>query len=148
MGIFTWTDCQDRRKKIQYGGRAYVSCPDGSVIFEPSYYGYFGGHDIYELAVDFNRGGLDEIFKRMRKEREFPATTARWNRWQSRRWKATRSEKKCHCGISCSVNWKRELGMLIACEDRDNRSLPFPIKVSRTEPEKPYRMLKPSFCTQ
>lgn len=71
MGFFTWKFANRKferlssgeiaaRCKLPYGGRGYVLCPDGSVIREDNYdgYGRFGGFDVYELVVDWNRGDL------------------------------------------------------------------------------------------
>ena len=61
MGQFSWKYADTKNRiALKILGSAYVPCPDGSVIYESCYQGYgvFGGHDIYELAADWNRSSL------------------------------------------------------------------------------------------
>lgn len=55
MGQFSWKYAdQKNRSALKLYGKAYVPCPDGSVIYEGSYrcYGMFGVYDIYELVAE------------------------------------------------------------------------------------------------
>lgn len=166
MGYFTWRDCQDRRKKVPYDHPAYVICPDDTVIKESSYngYGMFGGHDIYELVVDWNRPYLKEIYDRLETEfnrkvflkkidggfffgselREVAIAAMESDE------KAIQIMKKKESSFPEYLHneWKRNIGIAIACEDEDNESLPFPIKISATPPKKTYAELKPSWSDQ
>ena len=40
MGYFTWFLSEDRRKKLNYGGKGYIALPDGTFIEESHYFGY------------------------------------------------------------------------------------------------------------
>ena len=55
--------------KLGYGCRAVVVCPDDTHIIEPYYdgYGRFGGYDIFELVVEWNKDHLEEIFQQLEK---------------------------------------------------------------------------------
>ena len=78
MGYFTWTDARCKKPRLKKDGYEYyasdkigydcwckVICPDNTEIIEPSYYGYgiFGGKDVYDLVVDWNKDRLAEIFR-------------------------------------------------------------------------------------
>lgn len=157
MGYFTWKDCQNRRKSIGYS-KAVVICPDNSMILEDAYggFGIFGGKDIYELVVDWNRPYLKEIFDRkktegkdIRSEVWYEIAVAAMKSDQDAREIVLAYRDRLPEYISQSEKeWKRELGILIGCEDEDNEALPFPIKISATVPRKPYDQLQASWSCQ
>lgn len=144
MGVFTrrFAD-KENQQKLEYGQRGYLACPDGSFIEEPHYggYGMFQSHDIYEDVVDWNRAYLDEIFTRI--EDEAKATGKRhfgqglgglaraYQAGDMARVKELCEEitKRNDLPYSYERDWKRDIGITIACDDEDNRRLPFPIKV-------------------
>lgn len=70
MGVFTWTFANRNNAKLSYEGKGFVACPDGTFIEELSYKGngIFGGRDIFELLVDWNRMYLKEVFDTLEKE--------------------------------------------------------------------------------
>ena len=58
MGCFSWMYADlDNKKPLGEGMRAYIPCPDGTVIYEPGYelHGEFGGEDVYGLVASWNR---------------------------------------------------------------------------------------------
>ena len=73
MGVFSWNDCtvkgRGKRKTIMLGtGPVYVLIPKefgGGHIIEHYYDGYgdFGGHDIYDLVADWNKGLYHDFSK-------------------------------------------------------------------------------------
>ena len=170
MGVFTWTDATvknprankwgEYRKKDVIGYDCYckVVCPDNSIIEEPSYYGYgvFGNHDVYELVVDWNREDLPTILNKKLGKKP----------WDGKIF--TQIMKMCIDGISdeeitaflkdlvdsenCAPylirDWKRNIGIIIACEDEDNKALKYPIKITRSKEEVKYDDLFPSLSTQ
>ncbi len=162
MGYFTWTDARrepKRRKngdyaiadKIGYGGYAKVVCPDDTEIIEQYYdgYGEFDGHDIYDLVVDWNKAYLEDIFNQMDE-----------SHWGYRlKEVAIAFQNDDYVALGLEVNkliddgmetklfrteWKRHIGIAIACNDEDNMNLPYPIKITTTKWHRKYDELYPS----
>ncbi|MDO4650595.1 MAG: hypothetical protein Q4B26_18325 [Eubacteriales bacterium] len=147
MGCFSWmfSDKQNR-EPLLIGNSAFVITPSNINYFENSYsgYGIFDGKDIYELVVDWNREYLEQIFTaRNVSFLHFPSIQFA---------KAIEiSDKKAYDFLSKYVpptswyieNWKREVGIRIACYDEDNGTLPFPIKIASTDNYR-YKDLPPS----
>lgn len=162
MGYFTWTDARREPRllkngdyaiadKIGYGGYAKVVCPDNTEIIEHYYdgYGEFDGHDIYELVVDWNKEYLEEIFGRMSEGhwgyrlKEVAIAFQNDNEAKMRE----EIERLITSGIEArwlKDEWKRHIGIAIACDDEDNRNLPFPIKITTTKWHRKYDELYPS----
>lgn len=67
MRCFTWTFADRKNKTLGYGRTGYLLCPDNKYIKEPCYKGtgIFGGKDVYELVVDWNRHLLKKIYSRI-----------------------------------------------------------------------------------
>ncbi len=159
MGYFTWKDCQGFRKKsLGYGSMVYVFCPNGELLTEPCYEGYgeFDGQDIYELVVDWNRPWLQDIFDRKAKEEpghfgcELHDVAAIAATGGDEAAEALVKERVA-AGIYARLmltDWKRSIGIAIACMDKDNATLPFPIKLSASAPRKPYADLPASKSCQ
>ena len=91
------------------GGHIEETCYDG--------YGNFGGKDIYELVVDWNKDFIPEVIRLK----------------EAGQWVCGM------CGIknmrdyyeTGKCNWdKRDIGIEMACYDEDNRRLPYPIKIT------------------
>lgn len=144
MGQFSWLDCKyndvqhpilddvkrmsfvlvPEEYKTVYGSRIEEECYDG--------YGRFGGYDIYDLVIDWNRNYLtagnlrsddpvkveiigmlgrgcsdEEIkdFVLSKKEGELPM-------------------------FMKGDNWKRIMGVAVACYDEQNAALKYPIKIT------------------
>ena len=169
MGYFTFTDASVKspklnrwkgyykKDKIDYCGYIKVVCPDGSCYESESYSGYggVGGHDVYDLVVDWNKTYLMDILEQ-RKEHVFykplkdivekyvksgydDMVTTEFVK------KLVKDGKRAEYLIS---DWKRNIGIMLACEDEDNISLPFPLKVTKKRENVRYDELFPSRSTQ
>jgi hypothetical protein len=146
MGYFTWYFADRPRKKIPYDtGISYVACPDGSYIREQGYYGYgiFGGRDVYELVVDWNRDKIPEIYDAM--EKRHPGRKFRYKEYALQYSQGIIPTPKE--GRWANNGIKREIGIDLACEDEDNAALPYPIKIATTDTI-PYAELGISISTQ
>lgn len=166
MGFFTWTDARREPKKrrdgeyvtadkIGYGGYAKVVCPDNTEIIENYYdgYGEFGGHDIYDLVVDWNKEHLEDIFCAMSEDHWGYHLKEVATAFQNDDTYALNREisRLIDSGKEPSFfrdEWKRTIGIAIACHDEDNMNLPFPIKITTTKWHRKYDELFPSLSCQ
>lgn len=166
MGYFTWTLANKKPKlnragddytaasKLAYDGRGFVQCPNGTVIEEPCYegYGIFNGQDIYELVVDWNRASLRDIMTVILKETsgmyyELACALADRNASACPAI-AEKYVKAGKIGPYVLKDWKRSLGIHIACGDK-NAKLPCPIKITDTRnPRLSYNDLPASISCQ
>ena len=157
MGIFTWKFADDRRKRLQYGGKGYIAMPDGSFIGTDCYggYGMFGSHDAYDVVTDLNKPYLDKVFADL--EVRHPdgffgsdlkdIAIAYMNDDEELRKKLLEEYDDRFGWIK--PDWKRNIGITIACMEEDNEKLPFPLKiVSTTSLKVPYAKLPISISTQ
>lgn len=147
MGQFSWMFADtDNQKALNVNGKAYVLCPDGIVIFEECYdgYGRFGGNDIYELVADWNRKYISEANVRKPRREQYENTE------QGEKWFQEALERyKNHCqrmkdfmsGESdeymeenYGYDWKRCIGIDIACYDKENAALKYSIKICKDKP--------------
>lgn len=111
MGCFSWMK-SDTNESLLIGKSAYLLIPKefgGGAIREAYYEGYgdFSEFDVYNLVVDWNctkdeQEAQKKKYNDLYKEGEY-----------------MRSE------------WKRNLGIKIACYDRDNFILKYPIKITK-----------------
>lgn len=162
MGYFTWTDARRHPKvlksgdyaaadKIGYGGYAKVVCPDNTEIVEKYYEGYgeFDGKDIYDLVVDWNRAFLEEIFDKMSEDHwgyHLKELAIAYQNYDAAKMYAE-IERIVKLEIEPKwfrEEWKRTIGITIACNDEDNNNLPFPIKITTTKWHRKYDELVPS----
>lgn len=117
MGQFSWLDCKTGEQILDEVPRdVYVLIPEafgGGHIKETFYggYGNFGGHDIYELVVDWNRNYLEEY----RQDKSFMCD------WL---------QQKASVQEAFNTMEKREIGISIACYDEDNARIMYPIKIT------------------
>ncbi len=117
MGQFSWLDCKTGEQVLDDVERdVYVLVPKefgGGHIKEWCYdgYGRFGGHDIYDLVVDWNREYLEEY----RKNDTFKCD------WLQKYNSVEEAFENMH---------KRDIGISIACYDEDNAKLRYPIKIT------------------
>ena len=156
MGQFSWLDCKTK-KQIVNGRRksVYVLVPKefgGGHIREGVYDGYgdFGGHDIYDLVADWNKESATF---------EHIATSPEWSfaniardaiifgaseYWEThgasilkrflyicRRmsdWQSGWSDEDMN--MKYGFDWKRAIGIDIACYDEQNKALKYPIKIT------------------
>lgn len=159
MGYFTWTFA-NKRGKLRYDGIGYIALPDGTFIKENSYFGYgiFGTTDAYDVVTILNRPYLKDIFRdiKARKGEIFgesyivPVAEAYQNQGEEAAQKvADEMVKEGKIGQYFSKDWKRNIGIAIACDDDNNAALPYPLKITSTDhPGKPYEKLRPSRSTQ
>ena len=136
MGQFSWLDCvtgkqivDDKRKDVYLlvpkqfgGGHIKEECYDG--------YGRFGGHDVYDLVVDWNKEYIGEVLK-MRSDWHCPIND-----------KDALDLVRIMNGED-PVQEKRWLGIILACYDEDNYRLRFPIKITYDE-DAVYETSRPS----
>ncbi len=140
MGYFSWMFADtDNDKALAMGRRAYVACPDGTVIYERSYegYGVFGGYDIYDLVVDWNKDYISE--ENIRKPSCGERGDMKYFQYQLEQYKE--SCEKIRDLISGKPDeymkekygkrYKRHIGVDIACCDEDNAALKYPIKICK-----------------
>lgn len=155
MGYFTWKYADDRRKKLPYGGYGVVVFPDDSCIVEKAYYGYgiFGFRDAYDLVAEWNRQYLKEIYQRLMAKTEHNNLFTPMDvieAYQEKGDNAAQEIAKKYVekrGTHYLKDWKRDIGIDIACWDEDNDALPYPLKIASVMGYT-YKELKPSHGTQ
>lgn len=130
MGQFSWLDCKTGEQVLDDVCRkVYVLVPKefgGGHIMETCYdgYGRFGGHDIYELVVDWNREHLEEY-------QNDPSFECNWL-------------QNCESvAAAFETMKKRDIGISIACYDKDNARIKYPIKITH-DPSAVYEDCGPS----
>lgn len=144
MGQFSWLDCKDDTQILDdVYADVYVLVPKefgGGHIKETFYdgYGHFGGHDIYDLVAEWNRRHLTH---RMLKD----CSIEDWNPRDLKyyiyglRDQLHKAEMLMDYrdGMSDSKmiekhgkDFKREIGIYIACYNDQNFMLPYPIKIT------------------
>lgn len=166
MGYFTWTDARRNPRKLKcgdyssadkigYGGYAKIVCPDNIEIIEPYYegYGMFDGKDIYDLVVDWNKAYLKDIFDKKDKSCYGYHLKTIAIAYQNDDTDTLQKEVNKLIETGKEQNWfknewKREIGIAIACDTKDNRRLPFPIKITKTKWHRTYDELVPSHSCQ
>ena len=122
MGCFSFLDCKDD-SQIKIYDTCYVLIPKefgGGHIEEECYdgYGRFGGHDIYDLVADWNKSYIPEVLK-MAKD------------WKCDYWviKFASDFVRFINDMPIEIE-KRMLGITLACYDKDNFRLRYPIKIT------------------
>lgn len=130
MGQFSWLDCLTGEQIIDDEERdVYVLVPKefgGGHIKETCYdgYGNFGGHDIYDLVVDWNKNYLKHIVKEINT----------WKcDWDERSIEVLNDFLHEREPIFNNENWtmkKRHFGITLACYNEDNARLRYPIKIT------------------
>jgi len=151
MGQFSWLDCIDGSQILDdVMVDVYVLVPEefgGGHIKETYYdgYGHFGGYDVYDLVADWNRKYLSE-----HPEHEFPHAKERISDkgWYEAYADLAKTREDVLKKVEeenfmpWCVEW-RTVGIEIACYDKDNASLPFPIKITHN-PNAVYEKCEPS----
>lgn len=141
MGSFSWMYADSgNTKALNIGRKAYVPCPDGTVLYIRKYdgNGCFADRDIYELVVDWNKDylSIDDISPK--------GLSAEWDERNRRILTDFISGKSPEYMESVyGESWKRLIGICIACDDKDNASLKYPIKICENLPPD-YDTLPPS----
>lgn len=142
MGSFSWL-FSDTKKALKYGGNAYLPFPKdkgafdllpGTLLYEDFYdcQGNFSSYDIYDLVAIWNReylsGHPDYIIPSKKK----PVSEYHWYRYYS---DLSLEDKKITKMIRIQENISyfsfRDIGIDIACLNRDNKKLPYPIKICK-----------------
>lgn len=125
MGQFSWLDCKDGSQIVDnMPADVYVLIPKefgGGHIMETCYdgYGRFGGHDIYDLVVDWNIPYIDRILAE--KDQFISGWVSEYEEDFKRLAKGEDIRPETE---------KRVLGIAIACYDEDNFRLKYPIKIT------------------
>lgn len=168
MGCFTFTDARRTPRlnargydfivsdKITYGGYAKIVCPDDTEIVERCYdgYGMFDGQDIYDLVVDWNKEYLTEIFDRMLSEdphcwgADLKPIAEAYQNDDPDLDKIVESIAAKRCDKFLREEWKRNVGIAISCEDKNNAALPYPVKITSLKWHRRYDDLYPSMNCQ
>lgn len=143
MGCFSWMYSDSyNRTPLMLNDIAFIKCPDGNIIFESRYQcdGIFGGKDIYELAADWNRVYLSpkNIHREMFSEGEygdkmFENSIRGWKRACQRLADFVDQKPVEYMEKIYSEEWKRNIGIDIACSNEDNAALHYPIKIFMQE---------------
>lgn len=156
MGCFSWCT-SDTRKSIPcvddaYRGapkEVYLLNPFGAPYKETAYAGYgeFAGHDVYELVAEWNRKYLSPANLRKPRRDEwrndaesqvlFEKALAKYEQkclgiqeYAAGASDAYMKEKYGNVfGFADGSDWKRCLGIAIACYDEQHVMLPYPIKI-------------------
>ena len=156
MGVFSWCT-SDTKKSIPccrpFGdlpGTVYLLNPFGEPYKETDYegYGVFGGRDVYDLVMEWNREYLstDHIKKPNRDNYEMGEQGDAYYEKAMSKYQATCDAiiaykngasddfMKEHFGMQIAPwgdgdDWKRVLGISLACYDEDHVKLKYPIKI-------------------
>lgn len=140
MGQFSWIYSDINKPVINNRiAKTYLLVPEsfqdkyGKYIYEGCYdgYGRFGGYDVYNLVLEWNKKMIPEIIRRIK----------------NGTWCCDTNEndvinlQNYYDGkyTTCELRW---LGIIMACYDEDNFSLEYPIKITSKEME--YRNARPS----
>lgn len=148
MGCYSWI-YSDTKKPMMIGSPGILVLPDGGILESKRYggYGILGGADIFELVMKWNRPYLSVHPKHFLPGVQKAVSEYFWYTVYSdpsiptdRMAEKLREENK---RLSDDYGL-REIGINIACEDADNQSLPFPIKICRYKENADYKKLSPS----
>ena len=156
MGQFSWLDCKTGGQILDDVSRkSYVLVPKefgGGHIEEHCYdgYGNFDVYDIYDLVADWNKeylseelleeptleqyGGDEKYYKAALRRRQTSI-----NRMED--FKAGMSE--AYMSMNYGNDWRRMIGIDIACYDEQNARLKYPIKITH-DANAVYEDCKPS----
>ena len=164
MGCFTFTLANKKPEKILggvdyksscklgYSCYAVVVCPDDTHIVEHYYNGYgdFGGHDIYDLVVDWNKNYLTAIIKDLKEKNVIKVLLTPEMEEIAKAFQEDNDEELRDILERCPEyerkEWKRTLGIIISC--RNNENIPYPIKIVNNKRIKPYKDLYPALDCQ
>lgn len=142
MGLFSWMFADTNNEKaLNIYNTAYVPCPNGAVIIEGYYegYGIFGGYDIFDLVADWNKEYISEtnVRKPLREQWGNTKEDEKWFQTALEKYKndcqrikdfiTEKSDK--YMAETYGEDWKREIGIKIACYNKDNAALKYPIKI-------------------
>lgn len=142
MGQFSWMYADsDNKDALKLFGKAYVPCPDGTVIYEGCYNcdGMFGGYDIYDLVAEWNKQyiSIDNIEMPVRGDWGDTEQDALCYQDALKRYKFQcqriidfiNNKSEEYMQKIYGEDWKRNIGIDIASDSEDNAALKFPIKI-------------------
>ena len=159
MGVYSWKYCDSTNRMICGKlKKSFLLIPKefgGGHIAEHCYkgYGLIGNVDIYESVAEWNRKylAIDMITVPDRNSWNNTQEGAYWYSLAIKRY-----EKECrmmqdfiegksdaYMQKTYDTDWKREIGILIACYDEDNFRLKYPIKIAE-KAESVYESCNPS----
>ena len=155
MGCFSWKFADTNNKeRLRCGKPAYVPCPNGEIFYESCYggYGIFDGRDIYELVADWNQDSISvaqlekpkaECYKIGNDDGKeyFEKAMERYEYCCRRMTDFVKKQSSQYMIEHYGKEWKREIGIDIACYDKDNESLKFPIKICKSKPKSYYDLV-------
>ena len=144
MGQFSWLDCVPGEQIIDNKRKSvYVLVPKefgGGHIREGVYdgYGHFGGYDIYDLVAEWNKAELSHRMLQAPNPKEWGTVDVdRYRLAVKRHLRTVDMLLDFKNGTSAEDmeakyggDWKRLIGIYIACYDEQNEALPFPIKIT------------------
>lgn len=128
MGQFSWIYSDTKKQLIDNKETdAYLLVPKpfqrlyGKVICENCYdgYGHFGNYDVYELILEWNKSMIPEIIRRIK--------NGTWHFSASQKDIINLQNFYKEQEITCETRW---LGIILACHDKDNFALEYPIKIT------------------
>jgi len=141
MGLFSWmySDLKNKNMKHSVLADSYLLVPKpfqekyGKAIYTQLYdgYGHFGRYDVYSLVAEWNKDMIPEIISRIK------AGT-----WGSYATQMDIEDLQSYYEGKPIIGELRELGIVMACDDKDNSFLRYPIKITSKEME--YEDAKPS----
>ncbi|MCQ2081646.1 MAG: hypothetical protein MJZ11_08300 [Lachnospiraceae bacterium] len=136
MGCFSWMYADiNENMKMNKSKDSYLLVPPefhkkyGKFIKETCYdgYGRMGSYDVYELVLEWNRKyiNVDELTDN---NQSFMIMIKSYCKGLSDK-KMTALSRKIGFGYGNPDDWKRLLGIGIACYDNQNAALKYPIKI-------------------
>lgn len=142
MGQFSWLDCRTGEQVVDDKVRdVYLLVPKefgGGHILETCYDGYgdFGTHDVYDLVALWNRDYIDASFLEAPAREDY--VDEEWYNMAVERYKkecARLTDFQMHKCEDYMVShygsdYLRMVGIDIACYDKDNVRLKYPIKIT------------------
>ena len=137
MGQFSFMYAdRNNMENVTHMEEAYVLLPNGQKSICASYdlYGCFGRYDIHDVVVDMNRdhiteGMLSSLRSNPRRMEHISAKLISEGKSDEEIKEALSREGYEGAELS---EWKRNLGITIACYDEDNAALTYPIKIAKS----------------
>lgn len=137
MGSFSWLDCTDNSVRIINGFKrnVYALIPEefgGGHLIEMCYEGYgeFAGEDIYELVADWNRKYFSLRPNVIIPHENKKVCLYPWYPYYCDLSLSTKDIVELMRNNGFSYFQYRSIGIDIACYDKDNAALPYPIKIT------------------
>ncbi len=159
MGQFSWIDCCNEKRAVidNIYQDVYVLVPKefgGQNIKEECYdgYGRFGDYDIYDLVAAWNKDFVTihniekpqrESWGNTKEDKQYFKYALKEYDFKCQRLLDFQNLTTEEMSQKYSKNWLREIGIDIACGDKRNSRLKFPIKITH-DPNAIYEKCSPS----